>query len=337
LVPARNEEATLGFCLESLLNQDYPDYEVLVLDDWSTDRTADVLRRFSSTRLRKIEGKPLPQGWTGKNWACQQLAQGASGEVLLFTDADTVFAPDTLSRAVSAMTAEKLAMATGIVRNIVSGLGEQITVPFIIWSIMAILPLAVAYRWRGAKALMVASGKFLIFTRTTYEQVGGHQAVKAEAAEDLALGRVIKGAKLKWRLYDVTDLVSTRMYEGFCSAWAGFVKNFFAIFDYRLVPALFIWFWLLLITFHPLITVLVATIGHELTPGCYYSIGTIIMSISIWLLSALKNKLPKRVTIYYPLIMVVAAGIGITSIFKTLFHRTEWKGRQLPAHRIRIV
>lgn len=334
LIPARNEEQNILLCVNSLLKQEYSDYEVLVLDDNSDDRTREILAAISAPRLKIITGKPLPPSWVGKNWACHQLAEQAQGKLLLFTDADTVFAPDALRRAVIYQQQHQLDLLTGIIRNRVETPGEQLTVPFIVWSVVSILPLGIAYWWRKSRAFAAANGKFLLFTRSAYQQIGGHQAVKGEAVEDLALARLIKGAALRWRLIDLTELVSTRMYQGFRSAWNGFTKNFFAIFDYRLLPALFVWCWLLLITFHPLLSLL---LPNQPDFHHFYALLTIILQILIWILIVWRLQLPKLIVLYYPLTMLISSIIGLTSLVLTLTRKTEWKGRKLPAHRIKII
>ncbi len=337
LVPARNEEKTIAACVKALIAQDYPDFEVVVLDDRSEDRTKEILAGIGSTRLRVVAGREVPEGWTGKNWACYQLAQNALGEIFLFTDADTVFEKEALSSAVGMMQERGADMLTAVVRNLLPSFGEQITVPFLFWSIMAILPVGIAQIWRGSKAFVAANGKFLLFSRNAYERIGGHQAVRSEAAEDLALSRLIKGARMNWLLIDLTELVSTRMYHGFFSAWRGFSKNFFAIFDYRVLPALFVWFWMLLITYHPLVTVALLIANGQLNAHFLAAAATVALSLLIWVITALKARLPKTVVFLYPLTMTVAAAIGIYSLFLTVFGRTAWKGRRLPRHRIRIV
>ncbi|MCX7731682.1 MAG: glycosyltransferase family 2 protein [candidate division WOR-3 bacterium] len=333
LIPARNEEATIGPCVASLLAQDYPDYEVLVLDDRSQDRTAEILQSFSSPRLRLTAGQPLPAGWTGKNWACHQLAGHATGALLLFTDADTVFAPDALSRAVALQQHYRLDLLTGIVHNQVRTFGEQLTVPFVIWSIITILPLLVAYRWRRSQAFAGASGKFLLFTRTAYWQLGGHQAVRGEAAEDLALARKVKRLGLNWRFADLTPLVTTRMYQGWQDAWHGFTKNFFALFDYRLLPAVFVWSWLLVITFHPLYTLTRAQFDFNF----WCALLTVILQLACWLIISFRFRLPHHLLLLHPLIILNASLIGFASILLTIIGKNSWKGRNLPRHRIRIV
>ncbi len=336
LVPARDEEQTIGPCVLSLLAQDYADFEVIVLDDGSTDSTAGILASIDSERLRVFPGRPLPQGWNGKPWACSQLAELATGDLLFFTDADTVHEPDTLARTVSAMASFDADFISAISRNEVLTLGERVTVPFIIWSVVAILPLAVGYLLPRSRAFSAANGKFMMFSRRAYEEIGGHAAVRDEAAEDLAVCRLVKAAGLKWRLLDATECVSTRMYEGFRSAVAGFSKNFFAIFDYRLLVTLFVWLWMLLITWQPIVLSVVLFLRRDLTVDFWASVSAIPATALVWLLVSLKARLPRHLFLLYPATMTVAAVIGLWSMALTLRGRTRWKDRSLIRHRVRF-
>jgi chlorobactene glucosyltransferase len=336
LIPARNESETIGRCITSLLEQDYGDFEVLVLDDHSEDGTGIVLAQFADQRLRVINGLPLPEGWTGKTWACQQLADAATGELLLFTDADTVFRSDTLSRGVAVMAVTNADLLTAIIHNSVPTIGEKITVPFLFWAIMSILPLGIAYRWRNSQALVAANGKFMLFRKLSYQLIGGHREVRTEAAEDIALARRIKKAGMSWRMIDATDCVSTRMYRGFVSAWQGFSKNFFAIFDYRLIPALFVWCWMLLITWQPLIEAGRGVVRLNFNGQFYAAVVTILFAVIVWSVVAVKAKLPGKIVFLYPLTMTVASGLGFASIVLTILGKTSWKGRMLPRRRIKF-
>lgn len=337
LIPARNESETIGRCVASLLAQDYGDFEVLVLDDHSEDGTGRILAEFADPRLRVLNGGPLPDGWTGKTWACQQLADAATGELLLFTDADTVFRADTLRRSVYAMALTGADLLTAIIRNSVLTVGEMITVPFLSWSIMSILPLGIAYRWRTSQALVAANGKFMLFRKLSYQLIGGHKEVRTEAAEDMALARLVKKAGMKWRMIDASDCVSTRMYEGLISALRGFSKNFFAIFDYRLIPALFVWCWMLLITWHPLVEVGMGVSRVNFNGQFYAAVVTVLLAVIIWTIVALKTKLPSKIILLYPLTMTVASGLGFASILLTILGKTSWKGRMLPRCRVKIL
>ena len=337
LVPARDEAQTIGPCVRSLLAQEYPDFEVVVLDDGSRDRTGRVLAGIGSARLRVLAGLPPRDGWTGKTWACWQLAEAATGELLFFTDADTVHESDTLRQAVAALESSNAEFVTAVVRNEVRTFGEQVTVPFVVWALMATLPLGISYLLRRSRALSAASGKFLLFRHEAYDQIGGHAAVRTEAAEDVALCRRVRAAGMKWRLLDAADCVSARMYDGFQAAAHGFSKNFFALFDYRVLVALFVWYWMLVITWHPLVSAVVRGLHRDFTAQFWSAVATVLLAAAIWLLVSIKTRMPRHLFLFYPVTMTVAAGLGVWSMALTIAGRTKWKGRSLAWHRIRLV
>jgi chlorobactene glucosyltransferase len=296
-----------------------------------------VLAGIDSSKLRVLAGQALPGGWTGKTWACRQLAEAATGELLFFTDADTVHDPDTLRQAAAALESSNAGFITAVTRCEVRTFGERITVPFIVWALMAMLPLGIAYLLRRSRAFSAASGKFLLFRRSAYDQIGGHTAVRTEAAEDLALSRRVKAAGIRWRLLDATDCVSARMYGGFRDAAQGFSKNYFALFDYRVLVALFVWYWMLVITWHPLVAAAVRGLRHDFGAQFRSAAATVLLAAGIWLLVAIKTRMPRHLPLLYPVTMTVAAGLGIRSMALTIAGRTTWKGRPLVGHRIRLV
>ena len=243
LVPARNEEKSIAACVQPLLEQDYLDYEVIILDDNSEDRTAELLNSFEDPRLRWIKGKPLPHGWAGKNWACHQLYQIAKGDYFIFTDADTVHKPEALSCVVAAVQHAKAGFASFMPRQLVDTAAEKLIVPVINWAIFFYLPLILAYKL-PFPFLSAAVGQFIIFSRSAYEKSGGHAAVKVKINEDLALARQVKSVGVKWALFNGRDLLSCRMYSDAKQVWHGFGKNLFSLTGYRILPHLFIWLWM---------------------------------------------------------------------------------------------
>ncbi|GAA6748124.1 glycosyltransferase family 2 protein [Thermus brockianus] len=218
LVPARNEAENLRRTLPALLRQGA--LEVLVLDDGSEDATAEVAAALGGGHpgFRLLRGKPPPPGWTGKNWACWQLAQAARGEVLVFTDADVLWHEGALGGLLAALEG----------REAVSALPRQeaggnplvlATVPFVMGGLFSFLP----HPW--LLALRVANGQVLAFRREAYFALGGHEGVRGEVLEDVALA-------LKARHYGLflgVELFSARMYRGYGEVVAGFGKNFLEI------------------------------------------------------------------------------------------------------------
>lgn len=231
IVPARNEEACLETCLESLAAQTGVTFEVIVVDDHSTDRTHEIAESFAqgySDTVRVVDAGSLPEGWTGKNNAVVTGARAARGEWLLFTDADTVHLPGSLARA--------LQEAEEHYVDMLSYSPEQIAVTF--WE-MATLPVVFAELAREYPPSKVsdpkspaaaANGQYILIKRSAYEAVGGHAAVAREILEDVALARAVKVSGRKIRFRYAADAVRTRMYRNFAQLREGWTKNLAILF-----------------------------------------------------------------------------------------------------------
>jgi len=230
LVPARNEARSIALCVDSLAKQTYRPLEILVLDDQSTDATPQVLvslkRRYPHIRL--LEGHPLPKGWVGKNWACHQLAQHATGDILLFVDADTWLAPDTVARMVTAMEETGAHVLSGLPFQVMGTWAERLSLPFLRFGTQGLLPSWIT-RWRPWPAFALAVGQFLAFRRSTYEALGGHAAVREHVVEDMALARRAVGAGYQVLFVDPRPLVGTRMYASWPEIREGFLKNLWPV------------------------------------------------------------------------------------------------------------
>jgi glycosyltransferase involved in cell wall biosynthesis len=223
LVPARDEGHRLRRTLLGLLKQ--PAHEILVLDDESGDGTADVVRELSKVdgRLRLLAGEPRPPGWIGKNWACHQLALEATGDLLVFCDADVALRPGALP-AIWAQIARQGAQVFSVFPRQAAGtLGERMFVPLIDENLLAFLPYPLLSLPIPAAA--AANGQVLAFTREAYQAVGGHAAVAGEIVEDLALARLSRRIGLKLGLALGGDLISARMYDGYWASVRGFGKS----------------------------------------------------------------------------------------------------------------
>ncbi|MBC7187358.1 MAG: glycosyltransferase [Calditrichaeota bacterium] len=337
LVPARNEQGSIAACVSSLAAQSYADFELLVLDDDSADQTAAAVRAIGGTHVRLVHGDPLPEGWNGKPWACHQLAAAATGELLFFTDADTRHHPETLARAVAALQRTEADLLTAITGLEIHSFGELVTVPFPAWSILTLLPVPIAYWLRKNRALVAANGKFLLIRREAYEQVGGHAAVRDHATEDMELARRIKKAGRRWRLVNATELVTARMYRGWSEARKGFAKNYFALFNYRLLVAVFVWSWLMLITWHPLGTAFSGVLRGGLSGSAIAALVTIGLNCLLWLMVATATRMPKRLCCLYPAVITASAFIGVESMVRTLTGKATWKDRALVRKKARLL
>lgn len=340
LVPARNEEANITDCIRSLLSQDYPEYEVVVLDDNSTDRTLELVQQLaaSDSRLRVIAGQPLPAGWIGKSWACHQLAQQATGEILLFTDVDTRHAPNTLRDTVAALLAQKAALLSLIPYEEAVTWSERVTVPFFSsFSIFGLLPLFLAYRIHSP-FFSAANGQFMMFRREAYQQIGGHYAVRNHAIEDLALVREVATHKLRWRLMNGGWHVRCRMYRDYRSVLEGFSKNLFAGFDYRLLLFVISWLWLEVIFWEPLVVISLGAAGVAMSVAqVELAAIAILMSLILWVMLYVRFRHPMYLAFLYPVTLVFIVLIAWRSLALTLAGRTTWKGRQLVRGRLRLI
>jgi cellulose synthase/poly-beta-1,6-N-acetylglucosamine synthase-like glycosyltransferase len=233
IVPARNEEASLETCLNSLIRQTGVDFEIIVVDDHSTDGTwsiaSSVARSAGVTKVRVIEAAPLPPGWTGKNNAVTSGARTARGEWLLFTDADTIHLPGSLARALNEAQLHRASMLSYSPEQIVKGFWEKAVMP-VIFAELAITfrPSQVSNPNSSAAA---ANGQYILVTREAYDAVGGHVAIAGNLLEDVALARRVKksGRAIFFRF--APDAVRTRMYRTFAQLREGWTKNLALLFS----------------------------------------------------------------------------------------------------------
>lgn len=331
LVPARDEERSIEACIRSLLAQDYPDFEVVVLDDCSTDATPDILASLAAEdgRVRLLRGKPPPDGWLGKPWACAQLAEATSSELMLFTDADTTHSRGSLRSVVAARAAEDADLLTALPHVRTVTWGEAIVLPAIPWSTVTMLPLPLAYRlpWPWLSA---TNGQYMLFRREGYVRSGGHAGVRDEVVEDLVLGQHVKAAGLRWRLVDGSDIVSTRMYQSLTEVFAGLGKNLFGVFGYGLLRYIVSWPLFVLVFLSPTVVLLAAALGHPL-PGASTPLAAL-----TWLMTAAQFGGAYRRFDYQPLLALLhpvtfflMAAIAAWSLALALTGRASWKGRPL--------
>jgi chlorobactene glucosyltransferase len=228
LVPARNEEKNIEKCLRSLFLQDYPNLQIIVVDDASTDQTPHILERLAKEdgRLEVLRGRPLPNGWTGKNNALVHGFSAVKGEFILFLDADVVLQPRTISAAFVAMQYYNAAFLTVWPRQEVKSFWEKAVQPVIVAMNIALSTLQRLYMPPFPEALS-AWGPFILVERDAYKKIGGHEAISGEIAEDYVLYLNFRRAGFRTVMVDGTAFVSVRMYDSFKGIWEGWSKNLF--------------------------------------------------------------------------------------------------------------
>jgi glycosyltransferase involved in cell wall biosynthesis len=226
IVPARNEEACLRACLESLVTQTGVACEVIVVDDHSSDRTREIALSFPGVRV--IDAAPLPQGWTGKNNAVTCGAGVAKGEWLLFTDADTVHLPGSLARSLDEGKRNGAALLSYSPEQVVISVWEKAVMPVIFAELAS--KYSPSQVGDPNSAVAAANGQYVLITREAYDNVGGHAAIADNLLEDVALARAAKesGRKILFRYGG--DAVRTRMYRSFAQLREGWTKNLALLF-----------------------------------------------------------------------------------------------------------
>jgi chlorobactene glucosyltransferase len=250
-IPARNEANSIERCVRSAIDQQYPNHHVLVLDDGSTDGTSEILDSLSEQypdTLTVIDGKPKPDDWLGKSWACHQLSEQARGDILIFIDADTWLEPKATSKVVRTMGSDVIDFLSLWPQQKFGSFWEKSVIPLVYFALLTLLPTRYVYRspkWlptflkrKIGPLFAAANGQFMAFKKNAYKAIGGHQSVKNKVVEDVELAKNIKRAGFRMKMYHGQNAISCRMYKSGEELWQGFRKNFFAGFGHN--PLLFI-------------------------------------------------------------------------------------------------
>jgi len=339
LVPARNEERNIEACVRSLLAQNYRNFEVIVLNDQSTDSTGAILARLARTEpcLRVINGAPLPEGWPGKHWACQQLSQAATGEYLLFTDADTRHEPHALTCAISAAQKEKADLVTAIPREEVLTWGEKVLVPFMTFGIISYLPLHLVQKFQFP-ALSVTIGQFMLFRASAYHAVGGYEAACQNVNDDVLLGRTLIEKGYRWHILDGNGAVTCRMYHSFSEAVEGFSKNVFGFFDYCILPFVFVFSAAAFVFLEPLRLTAFSLLngGVNTLPG-ELAVIAVFEAFFLFLMAYHRMGIPLYMTFFYWLTIFLFFVVAMRSMVFSITGHASWKGRTLKNVEVRWI
>ena len=338
IIPARNEAHNIARCITSILRTTYPKLELIVVDDSSTDDTSAVARATigADPRATVIENQALPDGWFGKQWACANGARRARGRILQFTDADTVHAPDLVTRSVNAMLRTRADIFSVAGRQELGGFWEKIIQP----QIFTVLSM----RYGGTESVnrsprvsdKIANGQCIFITRSSYDETGGHESVRASVAEDLMLAQRFFAAGKNLVLMLGVNQLSTRMYESLREIVAGWRKNVFAggvdsVPFGRIGRAVFPVFLLLppLMEILPVLALIAATIGFATHGVLLWALISIAATLLWWLVVYTTIAENPLYAVLYPL-----GGALLFYIFATAIARgrkVTWKGRAYTA------
>jgi glycosyltransferase involved in cell wall biosynthesis len=334
IVPARNEEASLGACLESLIAQAGIDYEIIVVDDASTDRTAEIARSFSSDHvpadvhvrpaLHLISAPPLPTNWTGKNNAMAAGAMIARGKWLLFTDADTVHKPGSLARAVAEAEQQDAALLSYSPEQEVRGFWEKAVMPVIFAELAATYPPQAVND--PTSPIAAANGQYLMISREAYDAVGGHKTIANDLLEDVAMARLIKSSGRKIFFRYGGDVVRTRMYRSFTQMREGWTKNLALLFRHPLALALLRLAEFALILANLVTAIWASSSGHA-NLALQTALLTIILAGWFWM-RIRKAHFPATSGVLTVLVLPLFSFFLFRSISSHRYRAVTWKGRE---------
>jgi glycosyltransferase involved in cell wall biosynthesis len=327
IVPARNEEATIASAVESLAAQ--PEIkEIIVINDQSTDGTATELKRLSEriAQLRVLETTAVPSGWVGKNYAVSLGAAQATGDWLLFTDADGVHLPGSTARALADSAATGAGLVSYSPEQEMHTWWERALIPFIYTRLSQKFSFDAVNDPESLAA--AANGQYLLIRREHYARIGGHAAVAGEVLEDVALARLAKQAGVRLHFASGVGIIRVRMYRTFRAMWEGWAKNLYPLMGGKsrsigrelrgVVP----WIPLVLLLLTPL-HLIWGVLGVALLAGRHAAYAATLR----------RNRFPAALALYYIPAVALYAAVLLTSEWRYARGRVSWKGREYPVSR----
>lgn len=334
-IPARNEENVIERCVRSVLNQNYTNFEVIVLDDNSTDATPDLLSTLGSKNkaLRVINGEPKPDDWLGKPWACQQLGNASRGEIILFIDADVWLEPSAVFKAAQAL--KRSDVITVWPKQEIKTFWEKLIIPMIYYGLYSLLPakyveenpkwVPMPFRKQTGVQFAAACGQFIGFNRQAYKKIGGHSSVKQQIVEDVELAKVVKQNDLRITMFDGIDTVNCRMYTSHHEIFEGLRKNFFVGFGRNIVLFLFMAIMQFIVYIAPVYILAFGEPHQQLTAAALLGL----IFLQRWVLD-LKFGWNPLMSILQPLTILWFEVLGIRCLWDHYTgKKATWKGREV--------
>jgi len=336
IVPMRNEENNVRFSIEGLLSQKYPDFEIIAVNDLSTDNTLNILNEIASNHnnLKVVDGTPTPPGWIGKTHALWQGIRYATGDWLLFVDADTHTDPHTLTSVIKYVQENKVDMLSLYPFHLLETFWVRAILPLILASVCFHYPQRKINDPRSKKA--VAVGGFILIKRSVYESTGGHMTLRDQILEDLELAKLVKKSGYRLHMMGGKKLIHVRWYKNFNEMWEGLTKNYFILIRRDIVG------FLLLVLGHlawgvvPVIlficSFLYLIFGQDLGPSAYIIFIESLVLIILALFNGIQATRLSSIPIYYSLTLPIGVlgyiALMISSAYKIISGAgVTWKGR----------
>jgi len=329
LIPMRNEEKNAERCLNGLRNQLYKNYEILVLNDNSMDNTRKILDRIAAEdpRVRIFDGRPLPDDWYGKPFALHQLSFHAKGDVFIFTDADTIHSPASISWAVTNLQYLKADMISGYIGQVFYKFGEVITVPLMFFLTGFVIPLFLN-RYTKLTFFSAAIGQFIAIKQEVFTAIGGCEVFKKKTSEDIYMARYVKRKGYSTRFLNITEHVKCRMYKGYRDAIEGIGKNIFDFLGKRTLIIFLMAVAVLFFLFFPL-----PLLAGCIINGSAWTLHILVVNVLYtltWLFMFLGQRLNWWYGFLWPLMFLNLLYMAAWSWFRTISGRGFlWKGRKV--------
>lgn len=320
VIPARNEEITIGNLLSDLQKQDYANIEIIVFNDQSTDRTAAIVNEYAAidTRIKLINSDVLPTGWLGKNHACFTASKHANGDYLLFLDADVRVRDAVILNTVALAEKHTLGLLSVFPQQQMHSLGERLTVPNMNFILLSLLPLGLVLKSKFP-SLAAANGQFMLFNAQVYAKTNPHDRFKNNKVEDIEIARYFKQNDIAIACLTGDNSITCRMYSGFDEAVNGFSKNVINYFGNSFALATFF----CLITTFGIIPILLC-----LTPLMILLYLSTVIAIRIIISIVSKQNILLNIFLVLP--QQIAMGLFVYKAFMNTFNNTyQWKGRNI--------
>jgi cellulose synthase/poly-beta-1,6-N-acetylglucosamine synthase-like glycosyltransferase len=334
ILPARNEEEFLAKCLDTLLDQDYPNYEIIVIDDSSTDSTGKIISEYAKQdpKIIPVSARSKPDGWMGKNWACMEGYPKSTGELLLFTDADTKHAKNVISLAVSHLLSLNLDALTAIPKMVSIDFWTKITLPMI--STFLHTRFSAVRVNDPSKKIGYFFGSFFIINRKTYEEVGTHESVKQEIIEDGALGKKVKDLGYKMRMARGDHLIEAIWARDKSTLWNALKRLMIPLYLQSQGIAVGIFFAVLFLLFMPFpILAYSSVLSFETLSNSTVFVSSLIASIMIYIGAVIEVKKGLHLKLIHALFGPIGSLVVVLGFLSGLLQAKKessvsWRGRK---------
>ena len=329
LVPARNEERNILNLLNSISNQNYPNYELIILNDNSTDNTAKIVSEFiannSYINIQLIIGRELPSGWIGKNWACFQLSESANGDILIYTDADNTHSKDAIITSVNVINRNNVDFLSAFPEQILVTFWEKVITPFIDLVLYSLLPLILVKNSKFT-SLSAANGQWIVIAKDAYKITGGHNTLKNKIVEDVEFCKLIKSKNLKAMVLNGQEIIFTRMYHNLTEIISGFNKNFYGLTNNNIFIFLFLMTFFTLLGILPFVYLFCFALNYVIILTLLLLLWQILLSLMIK-----QNKITEILFqfITLPIKLIFVFIIGIKSMYSNYSGNITWKDRKV--------